>query len=359
MLRDLLKELKEGALPAVRGVGSGASLGFVKYPSAALMVLMDQVMAKNPNLTMSEALQLINEQQASDRENNPVASYGGEVLGSLVPGAAAARVATTLPAAIGAGAAQGAAAGFNERQDLGDAGVGALLGTAGVAGGRMLDKGREVLVRRTLADVGRQRVDEAAQAIQVQRQTLATPGISAAETKRLEKSIRSLEQSRKVGETQVKIATLGSPDLVMAASRPAVGLQKVKAGPIAKSAIGDVFGTRRAQIASRAGDTLAPTLLGAGAGYLGAQALGFEDQAHLAALLGGFGGRFGAGLTQKKLATAAAIPPARFGAGAGSVGSQTAARMAAGEMQARETSDEFEQFADPTGEVDEFEKYAD
>lgn len=153
-LSDLIGELKSSAsdafLPFVRGVGSGASMGLHKYPAAAGMVLLNQLLEKNPQLTMSEALQLINEQQQTDRQNNPVASYGGEIAGSIVPGVgmvgkaanAVARGTTSVLAPVATatamGAGQGAVSAFNERQNLDDAPMGAGLGAlGGLAGGSL------------------------------------------------------------------------------------------------------------------------------------------------------------------------------------------------------------------------------
>lgn len=130
-------------LPFVRGVGTGATMGLHKYPSAGIMMALDKLMGEG-NLSFGEALQVINDQQANDRETNPVASYGGQVVGSLVPAGnmvrAGANIARMVPAgAVGMatgigsgaviGAGQGAIGGFNERQDLGDAAIGAGLGT--------------------------------------------------------------------------------------------------------------------------------------------------------------------------------------------------------------------------------------
>lgn len=301
-LRDLLGELKENALATARGIGTGATAGFIKYPAASVMMLVDRVMADNPQLTFREALSLINEQQQTDRAERPVAAYGGEIAGALVPGAGLVRAGTSLPGAIGAGAALGGAGAYNENQDPNAILPGMAFGAAGGGAGRLLQSGQEKAVRFAAGRVGAQRADEAAQAIATRDAQIAEKletarragkltGEQKRELEKLERSRRSLVQSQRRGEDLVKLAERGSPEEVFAAVRPSLKDGKVSFGPLAGSGLGDVLGTTRGRIASDGPASLNNALFGAGAGAGLSHLLGGDPV--LGALLGGGAGRFG------------------------------------------------------------------
>ncbi len=132
-----LRQLMGSGLATVRGFGSGASMGLHKYPAAAMMMMLDQ-MVGNGQLSHREAMDIINQQQQEDRARYPVASYGGEIAGAFVPGAAAARGITSLGGAMRAGAGMGAVQGYNEQQRPMDAATGAALGGALPAAGHAI-----------------------------------------------------------------------------------------------------------------------------------------------------------------------------------------------------------------------------
>lgn len=354
-LKDLINELKQGTMPFVRGLGTSATLGAIKYPSAALMVLIDQVRAENPRLSFKEALELVNAQQATDRAEAPIASLAGETLGSLAPGVGAARVATTLPAALGAGAAQGAVAGFNERQDIGDAGLTALLGGATVGAGRLIDAGRAATTRAALRSAGQQRVDEAASAIMSRRQELATPNLTSAETKKLQRSIRSLENSAKRGRELIAASEFPEDALFKYAmplfAKDKSGKPSFRRGPLVSSAKGDILGTTRGRLAARLdgqGSNIANTLLGAGTGYWLDALMGEDEHALMGALLGGALGNKTRPFQLKKAGAFASLLPAQTVTGTSAVANTAMARALPQGLQTKDqpVEEDFDSYFD-------------
>ena len=319
-LRDVLNQLKEDALVTARGIGTGATAGFIKYPAASVMVLADRLTAANPQLSYREALGLINEQQKADRERGSLAALGGELVGGLVPGAGLAR-AGSLPAAIAGGAALGGAGAYNEAQDPNAILTGAAFGGVLGGAGRVAQNAQEKAVRFATARVGAQRADEAAQAIAVRDRQIADKlslgklsGSQKKELDKLERSRRSLQQSQSKGEELVKLADEAPIEDLLAAVRPSLKTNKGKMefslGALAGSGVGDVLGTTRGRIAQDPMMGLSNTLFGASAGAGVSQLLGGDPV--LGALLGGSTGRF-IGLTpvlKAKAAGISAIPTA-------------------------------------------------
>jgi hypothetical protein len=331
-LRNLLSELKENTLATVRGVGIGGTLGAIKYPAASVMVLVDRLMAENPRLTFQEALQAINEQQAYDRETRPINAFGGELTGALNPAANLARLQSPI-AMMAGGATQGAVAGFNERQDLGDAGMGAAAGTVLAGAGSLVGKGQEAAVRWNAGRVGAQRQAEARAAIEAQTaklqqlreasQAAQRAGATkrelvemAGDEARIRRSIQSLRQSEAKGKALAEGAKTMPADDLFAAVRPSIADRRF--GQIAGSAVGDVLGTTRSRLGQGATDLGTMALLG-GSGYMLGGAAGMDPM--LGALLGAGAGR-GAPLMSKKAAAAASMLPRVTGPAIGALGVQ-------------------------------------
>lgn len=353
-LRDLLGELKENTLTTARSVGTGASLGFVKYPAASVMMLADRVMADNPQLTFRQALALINEQQQRDRAERPVAAFGGEIAGSLVPGAGLVRAGTSLPGAIGTGAAMGAAGAYNENQEPNAILPGAAFGAVGGGAGRLVQSGQEKAVRFAASRVGAQRADEAAQAITVRdeqiaqkldaaRRTGKLTGEQKREIAKLERSRRSLVQSQRKGEELARVAEQGSADELFAATRPSIKDGKLSFGALAGSGISDVLGTTRGRIAADSSASLNNAIFGAGAGAGLSHLLGADPI--LGAMLGGGSGRFLGPVLKGKAAGLATLPQATAPAMAAAA-IPFASRGVAEAAQVQQAADDFSDFTE-------------
>lgn len=295
-----LNDLVDSGLAGVRGFGTGASMGVVKYPAAGLMLALDRLVGEG-RLSPGEALQLINEQQQADRTEHPYASYGGEIAGSIaMPGAAGARAATNIAkmttsravpilstGVIGAG--QGAIAGFNERQNLDDAAVGAGVGGVFGAGANMTQQAlnkatraaaaRTATVARNQAQVAREAASTRLSALQQAAQ--ADPkNVSLRELVKAEaRSVKGFEQSARKSTDAIR--TLRNPRMSDAAALDSIGRRQLFNQTIANN-----FGRRAADsgLGFSAGGAGIGGVAGAGYGYL------TDRDPVQAALLGAAGG---------------------------------------------------------------------
>lgn len=389
-LRDLLTEFKKSVLATARGIGIGGSLGLIKYPAASTMVLVDKLMADNPQLTFDQALDAINQQQARDRAERPLAAYGSEIAGALVPGVALARTATTIPAAIGGGVAQGALSGFNEAQQLQDAGIGAVAGGVLAPAGMVAGKAQEAVVRRTAQGVGQQRVNETRAAINEQARQLADvekaqevlvrsvrtggpfktklDGEALAakqveldalkgDAEHLRRSIGALRASQKVGKELIEQSRNAPAGELFKAMRPGFkateqGTTKFSFGPIAGSAIGDVMGTQRTALGGiDSGDLGRMASLG-GAGYVLGPLASLEPVT-AALITSGLGARNVMPFLTKKTGVLASIAPPETGRAAGAMATQlTAPILGEKRLQEKEFTARQTQEAQAEGRVD-------
>lgn len=194
---------------AVRGFGNSALLGLQKYPAAALMAAASKISGET-GLPLKDAFKLaletINDQQTNDRQEYRAASTLGELAGLAVPGVNAARAVTNIsrlvPGTAGrvltaggagaVGAGQGAIAGFNERQDLGDAALGA---GAAALGGVVGQTGQAAVIRyqRHLAAQGA-------------RETVENASMKALELR------EAMSRAKKVGDRRLEASLRKSYD---------------------------------------------------------------------------------------------------------------------------------------------------
>lgn len=359
-LRDLLDQIKtkavEGALPAIRGAGVGATLGLVKPASAGLMYAIDRLMGEG-KLTMSEAMQLINEQQAADRAQQPIASYGGEAVGSLLPaitgggaianiarigGRGLAPAATRIGGQAAIGAGQGGIAAYNENQDLGEAALGAAVGAPLALLGQGGQAGVNALVRRSAQNVAREREQSAiASALQARQQIdslLSKPRLTPSE-------IKLVQRLKKRESGYVQSANTGAEAVKTLQDRALTDAQALELAGTSSQMMKDVIG-----------NTIGPRSMGANFGAIGLGALGgagigsMLGNPELGALLGAAGG----GTVPKlKLASLAKVPQSL--APAAGLATSQAARMGATALPKAE--EDFSQYFQPEGEQEDFGQY--
>lgn len=287
-MAELAGGVKQGFLPAIRGVGTGASMGLHKYPAAGIMKALDYLMGEG-KMTYAEALEAINAQQQEDRDENPVASYGGQIVGSLSPAGAARSagigIAKAVPNTIGGlmksvagagavGAGQGAISGFNENQDLTEAGLGAGLGAIlGGAGQAISGLGSKVLrgiTRKTAAE----HQDLAGAAIRARKKELkeimkdvAARGKRAKPSEREAKKIANIVKSIKGLDKGLIGAEEVSRKAVLKSLKDEDFVGDTASKYLLGAARGNLSGRRAELAGSSAGDVLRPSLLGGALGY--------------------------------------------------------------------------------------------
>ena len=125
-----LSELMSG----IRGGVTGLTAGLSKYPAAGAMLFLDQINqdVRAGRLTWRQALKELELQKKYDIEENPKATRLGNVIGGIGLTAATGTPAGFLPL-VGTTALQGGIQGYTEKEDLGDAAMGAATGA--VSGG--------------------------------------------------------------------------------------------------------------------------------------------------------------------------------------------------------------------------------
>lgn len=283
---DIAEDLSGGGMAALRGFGTGASMGLVKYPSALVMKMLDAFMGQG--MTWSEAIDAINRQQQQDREQNPIATAGGELAGALVapvPGLGTAKATTTLgklglSTAKGAatGAIQGGVSSFNENQSLDEAGKGAIAGaTLGALGGAAqvaqaagVEKMAQLAARKQKVDANNaiKHLDDLITDAAERKARMTKVGVDTAD---VQSELYRLQRQK----TEVKAAQSAARKTASTARGFANNPERMKkvTGALNKGAVEDVLGSTSNRLGAALGGALTPgdMLLGAagaGAGYL-------------------------------------------------------------------------------------------
>ena len=162
-----LNDVIDGVLPAVRGFGNGASLGTLRYPAAAGMMLLDRAVGDG-KLTYQQALAEIRAQDAEDTEQHPYARTGGEIAGTVLnsvgTGGGVLQVAGRTALAGGVQGFTGREGMDNAAQDtLAGAAVGGTLGALAGTGQKVLGnfaKSRYVAQKQRVIDKAAQTADD-------------------------------------------------------------------------------------------------------------------------------------------------------------------------------------------------------
>lgn len=147
-MREKASQAVDAAPAAIRGVGQGATAGFLRYPAAALMVGIDQATG-NGAMRYSDALQAIRDQDENDRQEYGAARFAGELGGGILGSIGTA--GASIPATIARSGILGAASGFTEKagmegsleDTLKGAGIGAAFGLLGGAA----EKAKNTIIR--------------------------------------------------------------------------------------------------------------------------------------------------------------------------------------------------------------------
>lgn len=127
-------------------VGTGATLGASKY-LAALGLKGARALTGGAPLTMAEAIEIAKQQQRQANEESPRAAFAGDVVGSGINSLAMGPAG--FAGTVGRTALAGGVRGFTENEDVGEAGLGALLGGGLGAGAGLIGAGAKKLVAKT------------------------------------------------------------------------------------------------------------------------------------------------------------------------------------------------------------------
>lgn len=144
----------DNAVAALRGVGTGASAGMLRYPVAAGIAALDKATGgQRPIGEMyADALAAQRSIDAEDQRNTPLARLAGEIGGGLVT--AVATGGGSIPAQIGRTTALGALSGFSQNEGLEntarDVALGGTIGAVSGVAGAGLQKGQELFVKSQL-----------------------------------------------------------------------------------------------------------------------------------------------------------------------------------------------------------------
>lgn len=200
---------------AVRGALQGASMGFGDEAAAAVESVLPDFMRNEVSRQAVGDAQTVGDRYRAAREfyrhrnaeaqaSNPGTYLASQVAGAVAPtlvGAAPATGARALGLAAGQGAVQGV--GYSDADSVsglvGDAALGAALGTAGYGTGTLLGKGASALGRAASNRLGLASARAGAQAAgEVAEQTASAAGKLGAETQkgsRYVENLMRLEQS--------------------------------------------------------------------------------------------------------------------------------------------------------------------